>query len=217
MGCLDIAASNFDDTASSHDETLCQYPGTAGPEACTDDDACLQGKSGWGSGYTCSGSTQYCFGRYADDMVCCPESCLKCVSSSDREILEVSPVSYFFRPFGCYTQCLEGNGLPDPVAALYVNCPVFNTEKTGVLQGSLYGIDEHREQEYITHCCRCPDCECPSPTASPTAAPSSAPTPNPTFPLPPEPSTSALVEDRSGAGALGAVVAVPLAVFVTWP
>ena len=25
-GCLDMDASNFDDTASSHDETLCKYP-----------------------------------------------------------------------------------------------------------------------------------------------------------------------------------------------
>lgn len=49
---------------------------------CVDDDACLQAKSGWGSSYTCAGSTQYCYTygatTEANDMECCPKSCDTC-------------------------------------------------------------------------------------------------------------------------------------------
>jgi len=44
---------------------------------CSDNDACLQGKPGWGKKYTCAHSTKYCK-SYASDMKCCPKSCGTC-------------------------------------------------------------------------------------------------------------------------------------------
>jgi hypothetical protein len=53
---------------------------TAGSEACTDDDACLQGKPGWVLFYTCSRSTPWCSGKYALELLCGRESWGTCPS-----------------------------------------------------------------------------------------------------------------------------------------
>ena len=48
-GCLDMAASNFDDTASSHDEDLCQYPTTTSvPTPAGEGDVADDGDGGGG-------------------------------------------------------------------------------------------------------------------------------------------------------------------------
>jgi len=55
---------------------------------CSNDDSCLQARSGWGSSYTCSASTKWCSSFKHDMELCCPQACGTCKDHTCRTVHE---------------------------------------------------------------------------------------------------------------------------------